>query len=174
MPAFEAIASTTLGSTTTTVTFSSIPATYEHLQLRLYARAGYTGGPTATLRMRLNSDTGTNYTNHWIYGNGSGANVAGNISETAYRFLWVPAGTALSNTFGVSIIDILDYASTNKYKTVRSIEGHNTNNNTNGYVFLHSSLWLNTAAVSTLTFTSDETDGFVAGSVFALYGLRSS
>lgn len=174
MPAFEAIASTTLGSTTTTVTFSSIPDTYEHLQLRLYLRAGYTGGPDATMFMRLNSDSGSNYTNRWIYGNGSAASASNNVSETAYRFLWVPAGTALSNTFGVSIIDILDYASTNKRKTIRAIEGHETNNNTNGYVFLHSSLWSNTAAVSTLTFTSAETNGFVAGSVFSLYGLRSS
>jgi hypothetical protein len=173
MAAFEAIASTTLGSTTSTVTFSSIPSTYEHLQLRLYLRAGYSN-PYATIRLRLNSDSGSNYTNHWVYGNGSGVSASGNVSETAYRWLFIPAATGTSNAFGCAVIEILDYATTSKYTTIRGIEGQDQNTSGYGYAFLHSSLWLNTAAVTTLTFTSEETNGFVSGSVFALYGLRSS
>lgn len=166
MPAFEAIASTTLSSTGT-VTFSSIPGTYEHLQLRVYARAS--GGFLATnLQIRLNNDSNTNYADHRLNGDGSVASVASSTASTIITAGRISASTAGSNRYGCSIIDILDYASTSKYKTVRTISGND--NNGSGDAVFHSGLWLSTSAVTQL----DVVTSCVSGSVFSLYGLRSA
>lgn len=175
MPAFEAIASTTLSSTQTTITFSSIPATYEHLQLRLYTRSTYAAG-TDVVRIRLNSDSGTNYTNHFL-GNVDGSiTAAGNTGETAHRLIRITGANAGANRFGVAIIDILDYGSPNKNTTVRSLHGNEDSFNGNGSSILTSSVWLNTAAVTAvgLSLESGGSNAFAIGTVAALYGLRSS
>lgn len=166
MPAFEAIASTTLGSTGT-VTFSSIPGTYEHLQLRLYAR-GSGGSAAVNLQIRLNNDSNTNYADHRLNSDGSTVTVASSTSATVINAGRISASTATSNIYGCSIIDILDYASTNKYKTVRTVSGNDRNGS--GDVVFHSGLWLSTSAVTQL----DVVTSCLAGSVFSLYGLRSA
>lgn len=166
MPAYEAIASTTLGSTGT-VTFSSIPGTYEHLQLRLYARAS--GGFQAiNLQIRLNNDSNTNYADHRLNGDSSVASVVSTTASTIITAGRISASTAASNIFGCSIIDILDYASTNKYKTVRTVGGNDQNGF--GDAVFHSGLWLSTSAVTQI----DVVTSCIAGSVFSLYGLRSA
>jgi len=170
MPAFEAIASTTLGSTTSTVTFSSIPSTYEHLQVRCYTRDSNASN-TVVMYFRLNGDTGSNYTRHALYGDGATAFGTGQASTTVVWGAATAAASATANAFGVCIFDILDYASTNKYTTGRSIGGYDANGN--GRADFGSGLWLNTAAVTSVSVVTGGA-GFVSGSVFALYGLRSS
>lgn len=166
MPAFEAIASTTLSSTGT-VTFSSIPGTYEHLQLRLFAR-GSGGSAAVNLQIRLNNDSNTNYADHRLNGDGASASDTSSTSATVINAGRIPASTASSNIYGCSIIDILDYASTNKYKTVRTISGNDRNGA--GDAVFHSGLWLSTSAVTQL----DIVTSCLSGSVFSLYGLRSA
>lgn len=175
MPAFEAIASTTLSSSASSVTFSSIPDTYEHLQLRLFSRcdiATTAGGQI--MRLRLNSDTGSNYAYHRLVGTGSSVAADGlGVSQTEMRFGFTNGSSALSNTFAVVLIDFVDYANTNKYKTVRSIGG--AEDNTNGRASLYSGLWLSTSAISTIEISLAGGSGnFVSGTVASLYGLRSS
>lgn len=166
MPAFEAIASTTLGSTGT-VTFSSIPDTYKHLQLRVYARAS--GGFLATnLQMRLNNDSNTNYAEHRLIGDSSVVSATSGVASTIFTAGRISGSTATSNIFGCSIIDILDYASTNKYKTVRAIGGNDRNGS--GEIVFCSNLWLSTSAVTQL----DVVTSCISGSVFSLYGLRGA
>jgi hypothetical protein len=81
----------------------------------------------------------------------------------------IPGSTQLANTYGVIVIDILDYTNTNKYTTVRTLGGYD--NNGSGAVALFSGLWLNTAAI-----TSIQTGAFFAGddtnSQLALYGIK--
>jgi hypothetical protein len=161
---YESIASVTANSGTT-ATFSSIPSTYSHLQIRGYgARNGGNGG----LALRFNSDSGANYAVHYI--NGSGAAV-GAFGDTAQNYL-LYLGEVPPSTFdykGVTIIDIIDYASTTKNKTVRSFSG-NDRNGTGGDIRLSSGVWLSNAAVTSVTI-SLQGDTF-ATSTFALYGIK--
>lgn len=171
MAAFEAIASTTLSSSASSITFSSIPGTYEHLQLRVYGKTNTTGVTSLNMGLRLNSDTGTNYAWHIIYGDGSGTVVDRQTSDTQYLFGNFPSQDA-TNHFGVLITDIVDYASTNKNKTMRSLVGWE--NNGSGQSWFSSGLWINTAAVNSLTVRLYGTGDLASGTVASLYGLRSS
>jgi hypothetical protein len=74
-----------------------------------------------------------------------------------------------SPIMGAGIIDILDYANTNKYKTARSLRGYDANGS--GNMSLISGLWMNTAAISNITLTArgGSVDQYTT---FALYGIK--
>ena len=170
---YESIATTTVGAGgSATVTFSSIPATYTHLQVRLFARTSITAGNQDDTLMRFNSDTSSNYAGHQLYGDGSSAG-AGSLGGTPPVNVMYPAfitsNSATANSYGVGIIDILDYTNTNKYKVMRSLNGHD--NNGNGFILLRSGLWMSTSAISTITFTLGS-GNFTQYSSFALYGIK--
>jgi hypothetical protein len=166
---FESIATVTVGSGgASTVSFSSIPSTYTHLQLRISA---LTNGPAGTSAgMRFNSDTCTNYTLHQIWGDGSTVSAAGGT----YSYAYIIASTFGSATAaGAAIIDILDYANTNKYKTTRILSGIDKNGS--GQAALNSNGWLNTSAISSITIATDPTSYvFNQYSIFALYGIKGA
>ena len=170
---FESIATTTVGSGgSSTITFSSIPATFTHLQIRAFHRAeDNVSGDFPSIR--FNSDTGSNYTQHRIFGNGASAGAAGAASTVGYgAFAYnVADGSYSANVFGPSIIDILDYANTSKNTTVRSLAG--ADNNGSGFIGLNSFVWLNTNAITTITLQPNQND-FAQYSHFALYGIRSA
>lgn len=161
---FESIATSTVSSNTTTVTFSSIPSTYQHLQVRAITRGNATLGGGASLIMYLNNDTGNNYSNHNMYGTGSA------VGAWGYGTTYPAVGLVEGGTYnvGLSIVDILDYANTNKNTTFRSLWGSDVNGG--GYVGAISGAWYNTAAVSTITFSY--TNNFYANTSFALYGIK--
>jgi hypothetical protein len=103
-------------------------------------------------------------------GNGSSASAGGFTGQTSFIMSYfVASSTYTAGVFGAGIIDILDYTNTNKYKTVRSLNG--VDNNGSGALALNSSLWLNTAAITNITITSDGTL-FDQYSSFALYGIK--
>ena len=166
---FESIQTFTVGSGgTSTITFSSIPSTYKHLQIRALARSSYSSG-TDILYGNLNSDTtAANYAKHILYGFGSSSPGSyGSPNDSGYDGM---ASDSLgSSIFGAYVIDILDYANTNKYKTVRNLNGFDANGS--GRIYLQSNLWKNTAAVSSLTFTN-LLGNYVQYSSFALYGVK--
>jgi hypothetical protein len=168
--AYESIATTTLGGTTATITFSSIPATYTHLQIRIMSRStrSQTGDYIA---MQFNADTGSNYAYHGLDGNGSAASAFGLATQTFMDVERAAAATATASVFGVSVVDILDYANTNKYKTMRSLGGFD--NNGDGSITLTSGLWQNSNAVTSITLKAQGgTSSFVQYSSFALYGIK--
>jgi hypothetical protein len=148
----------------TSITFSSIPQTYKHLQIRFLAKssAGTTG--TYAIQGRFNSDSGTNYATHNI--NADGATVAATGSASSTDFICGRFTRASETAYGVGVIDIHDYASTTKNKTVRSFSGCDMNGT--GYMYLASGLWMNTNAVTSFTLISN---GFNSSSTFALYGM---
>jgi hypothetical protein len=161
---YNSISTTTVGvGGVATVTFSSIPSTYKHLQIRYSAISA--GTYSADNVVRFNSDSGANYAIHALYGTGAAATSVGFTSQTN-----MSAGTTPDATYPcVAVIDILDYANTSKYKTMRSLSG--VDRNGSGYVFLHSGLWMNTAAISTITIAA--TGGnYSQYSSFALYGIK--
>jgi hypothetical protein len=155
---FESIQTTTVGAGgSLSVTLSSIPSTYLHLQARLITRGGTSGN------LRINSDTGNNYTRHYSEGNGSAAIAGGSGSQP---YIDIVGNTTTASLFSVNIIDFLDYASTNKLKTVRNLNGV-----AGSYAGISSGLWTNTAAITSITFTSAG-GNYAQYSTFALYGIK--
>jgi hypothetical protein len=173
---FDSIATVTLTSSQSSISFTSIPQTYRHLQVRALMRNDISGGNTSTIFVGMNSDTGANYSSHRAYGGGggtTGVNTTGTSLVTPSNTHGIGAGagsTATTGVVGANIIDFLDYTNTNKYKTVRSYGGI-ANNASEQYVLVWSQAWTNTNAITTLTFTSNATN-FVSGCVFALYGIE--
>jgi len=163
---FESIATTTLSTNATTVTLSSIPSTYKHLQLRWIAQT-YNATSNEGIYYQLNTDTAANYSYHNLGGDGSNAFANGGASVT-YPALSSNVLPASGSTWGVGILDIHDYASTTKNKTLRNMCGKDTNGA--GSIVLSSGVWLNTAAVNSLSIRTGT--GFGSGSKFALYGIK--
>jgi hypothetical protein len=145
-----------------TISFTSIPATYKHLQIRFI----YETGDWAPFI--LNGDTTmSNYRSHTLTGNGSTAS-----SGTAANIIYEPQSSngGNRNTYA-GIIDILDYSSTSKYKTTRSLEG--TDINGSGYIILNSGLWQSTSAITSISMTRNATN-FGQYTQFALYGIKGA
>lgn len=169
---YESIATTTVGAGgTSTITFSSIPSTYKHLQIRAIARKTATGGIENLDRVTLNSDTGANYSDHFLYSTGAALFTNADVNNT---FMIVSDSSnntsgAAANVYAATVLDILDYTNTNKYKTLRSFCG--LDNNGSGACIITSGSWRNTAAITTVTITPNAND-FMQYSQFALYGIR--
>lgn len=176
--AFESIATATGTGSSGTITFSSIPSTYKHLQIRWLGKTVRTDvAACINLQIQFNSDTGagsTNYDMHALYGDGSSANTANNISSNSVVFAdSLPTShSTLTDRMGVGILDIHDYASTSKNKTLRGFYGADANiASTNYQINLRSGLWRSTAAISGITLTLPS-GSFTTTTTFALYGIK--
>lgn len=160
---YELISTTILGSTTASITFSSIPSTYKHLQIRMVGRlASVTNN---LMLVTLNGDSGANYSWHSLTGSDTSVTSTGAASQTSMSMGVVGYNT---NIHSGSIIDILDYSQTTKNKTLRSLHGV-----CDGIVRIgvHSGLWMNTAAVSSITIANNNAS-YASGSRFSLYGVK--
>lgn len=171
-PAFESIASANGTGSSGTVTFSGIPSTFQHLQIRILGRSSSTGREAL---IRFNADTGSNYAEHNLRGNGATAAAVGEASKTSIASAYVATSGAATDTMGVSIIDIHDYASTTKNKTLRALSGLSDNNlqTTNERIYLFSGLWMDTDAIDSISIASNS-GNWTTSSVFALYGIRGA
>jgi hypothetical protein len=167
--AFDSLGSVFLSSTTTNVTFSNIPQTYTHLQIRTSVRTSRSDAGTDVLTMQLNGVTGNSYATHGLVGDGSSATSYGYANYPHPMYLdGMPSANATANIFGVGIIDILNYSNTNMKTTVRGIGG--TDLNGSGQVRVVSGFWDNTNAVTSILFGS--VGSYVANSMFTLYGIK--
>ena len=171
---YESIATTTVSTAVASVTFSSIPATYTHLQIRGINRLSTAGTDTLSTIMQFNSDTGSNYTSsHVLFGTGASAQAAASgTSQTSMVMVNTPKDGNTASAFSNFVCDILDYANTNKYKTIRCLGGFDGNSSF-GIVTFRSSAWMNTNAVTSITLAPSN-DNFVQYSQFALYGIKGS
>jgi hypothetical protein len=164
--AYDSIATTTVGAGGTgTITFSSIPSTYKHLQIRVMAVYS-AANPFGTLR--FNGDSGSVYWWHQLQGNGSVANASAYASLGTS--IYFPADAVGSSTPVVQVADVLDYTSTSKNKTIRILEGYDANGS--GNLRLASGLWSATPAAITSITISTSTGSFNQYSSFALYGIK--
>ena len=153
-----------------TITFSSIPSTYTHLQIRGIARSDRTAGTGAGMPITLNGDGAANYSSHRLYGDGATASATGASNRSALIDDDITADNQTANVYEVFIIDILDYANTNKYKTARALWGFD--NNGSGSIRLLSGNWRNTNAVTSISFTLAGSN-FKTPTQIALYGIKS-
>ena len=161
---FESIASVVGTSSSTTISFNSIPSDYKHLQIRgtSYDGTGY------SVRMRFNNDSGSNYARHFLTGTGANAFAGGSGSELDMVIMNTNGNTSDYPTS--AIIDIHDYTSTTKYKTTRTFTGL-SQNDTSGEVSLRSGLWLSTAAVTSIQIIINGAS-FTNLTRLALYGIK--
>jgi hypothetical protein len=171
---FESIATTTVGAGGTgTITFSSIPSTFKHLQIRAIGRSSNTSSTADNLSVSVNSDTTfTNYYSHWLSGDGSTPGF-GSFQGSGYNaYVGDLRNSSSSNTqiYSVIVLDILDYADSNKFKTFRLLNGRDQNGA--GQVWLGSSLWKSTSAITSLSFSIIGSFNFAEYSSFALYGIK--
>jgi hypothetical protein len=170
---FDSIATITVGSGgAANVEFTSIPATYTHLQVRAILRCERSGSATTSIIGRLNNAT-SGYAWHSLNGDGATADAGSAASQGSFVSANVPMASALANSFGAFVMDILDYKDTNKYKTVRALNGADLNGS--GIVNFRSALFQSTNAITSIKF--EEVNGpsnIPQYSSFALYGIKGA
>ena len=172
---YESIQTVTVGSGgSSSISFTSIPSTYKHLQIRSIAKETTSAGPqTLDMFVKFNSSS-SGYKSHYLSGNGSSATAGvggGGATDAFYCYGASYREVTSTSTFGVSIIDIHDYASTTKNKTARAFSGCNYNStSTDQYFGLSSGLWADTSAITSIVITPNDT--FKENSTFALYGIK--
>ena len=153
-PTYTAIASQTLTSSASSVTFSSIPSTYRDLVL-VWANGG---ASTYAVGMVFNSDsTATNY--HWISMSGDGSSAASATSNT--NFFSANYGS------GVNTIQVMDYSATDKHKSALT-----RINGDGGSVQARAGRWANTSAITSWQVFANATT-FPSGATFSLYGIAA-
>ena len=166
---YESIATVSLGSSQATISFSSIPSTFKHLQLRLILKDDRALNRDSVL-MRFNSDSGNNYSEHQLYGDGSAAAAQATTSTSRMSIYRASGNSGATDIFGAIVVDVLDYQNTNKYKTMRFLGGVDFNGS--GEVWFGSGLWQSTTAVNAITLTPANGSNFLTYSHAALYGIK--
>jgi hypothetical protein len=168
--AYQQIATTVMTGNTGNVVFSSIPSGYRHLQIRMVARNAEAITGLRGLFINFNGDSSTTCATHYMYGNASSI-ISGYQSDNrinAGGWSLMPTVNLTSGAFFSGVIDILDYSSTSKNKTLRLLGG--TNTSTASTVGLMSGLWPSTAAINNIEMYSN--GAWVSGSRFSLYGIK--
>lgn len=166
--AMTLIQKTTIAVATNSVTFSSIPGTYNHLYLVVNARMD-DSATTAEVRVQLNGDTGSNYAyQQWQTNNNSGY-----VSQAFIKIGSGAAATDPANLSGVLECLLPDYAGTTFYKsTLSRFQGFSSLTNTTQLFFgAHAGVWQNTSAVTSMTVYDGTGGNFIVGSTFCLYGI---
>lgn len=175
---YDSISTVTVGAGgSATITFSSIPNTYKHLQVRMFGQTNRSDSTQDAVMVQFNNDASdSSYTRHVMLGDGSttsaGAGTTGSASASAA--FGIRFGTNQSGTqrWGAGILDILDYTNTAKYTTTRAIGG--TDNNSTGLVGISSNLWVNTSVITTIVIKPHTGSLFNQYSSFALYGIKGA
>jgi hypothetical protein len=166
---YESIATANGTGSSGVITFSSIPSTYKHLQIRYIARDTQTATFVTAPTVSFNGDTANNYTTHYLYGNGTVVTAGANVGTNEFGYILATGANAGTNTYAAGIIDILDYTSTSKTKTVRTMSA--ADNNGSGEIYFNSGLWFATpAAITSITFNAST--NYTSLTTFALYGIR--
>jgi hypothetical protein len=149
--------------------FTNIPQTFTHLRVHAKLRQS-ASGTGANAVFYINGDTGTNYRVNYVGGDG-GTIFSGDFGagQTFAQVGWTGNTAATAGLFSTHILDIVDYTGST-FKTVRCINGFDANNSTTNLVGQWSSLWKNTAAITSLGFNGNE---FAAGSTISIYGIST-
>tara|TARA_R110000823_G_C15860177_1_gene493080 strand:- start:380 stop:898 length:519 start_codon:yes stop_codon:yes gene_type:complete len=168
---YTLISSVTVGATAVaTIDFSSIPATYTDLVLKMSLRTNRAGSfDYATINFNNSS---ADYTLRVIEGTG-GAAVSFTRSTFGVNLIARADGaTATANTFGNAEMYIPNYASAN-YKSI-SVDGAQEDNVVGAYIDSFAGLWSQTAAINQLTITNGTGNSYVQYSTATLYGISNA
>ena len=160
---YEPIATTTLGSATATVTFSSISGSYTDLVL--ITQCGSTAGGNLQIRIGNGSvDTGSNYSSTYLYGSGSAASSGRASNNTYLQFQGMN-----NNLSGNQIIHLFNYSNTTTFKTAIS-RSNAADLATSSWV----NLWRSTSAINIMTIAESSGGNLITGSTFTLYGIKAA
>ena len=165
--AYDSLATVTVPSGgVASITFAGIPSGYKHLQVRGIGSTSIAGKAWG---IRLNNDAGSNYSYHYLQGTGSVPETGAAATQTL-GYIGVSPESTNNNYVGAAVIDLLDYANADKYKTIRSLSGADMNG-VGGYSRFNSSLWQSKSEINRvdLVLTSGN---FNQHSSFALYGVK--
>lgn len=160
------ITRTELGSDTSSVTFSSIPATYDHLEVTVYTRTDRSA-VNDVVNMTFNTDTTASNYNHQEM-QGAGSTVSANTDAANMRIGVYPSASEGSNEFGVGTTTIYNYTKTDRHKNRFTVMG------TTERVLLYSRRWEDTSAINQIVLTPNVGTNFLAGSVFTLRGITAT
>ena len=164
--AYDSIATVNFATAAAGFDFQNIPQTYKHLEIRFMAYSTLSAS-VDNLALYANNDTSSIYSTHSLYGDGA--------STSAYALasgarIYLPSLLSANTTaqYTVGVIQILDYASTSKFKTTRTLHGYDANGS--GIVGLSSGSFQSTGAIT--RFSGGTSANIAAGSTFALYGIK--
>jgi hypothetical protein len=158
------------GSTTQGIIFSGIPQVYQDLFIVTYGRSQRSASTSETYYY-INNDSGSNYSQTRLLGNGSAAISDRNTSQGVLIYGEVPAASSTSGIFGSNTMHILNYANTATFKTVLSRNAVDLNGS--GFVHLRVNLWRSTSAVNKLDIYNTNAEYWTVGTRISIYGVRS-
>ena len=168
---YTPIAVLTGNGSTNPLSFQNIPQTYTDLILVIYGRG--TGANTAdTTLCYLNANTGTtNYSNTYLYANGTSTFASRGSNGVYFNFGNHPGGNAAANNFGVEILQFMNYTNTTTFKTVLNRSGYDLNGSGDTYDSVH--LWRQTAAINRIDIYTS-LGSWATGTVASLYGITAA
>ena len=164
---YEPIATTTLSSAASSVTFSSISGSYTDLVVIISA-LGNVGSPTDYgISLQINGDASGGYSDTWLYGNGTSAVSSRRTNQSS--IVDIQAAGYLSTTSpNPCVVNFLNYSNTTTYKT--SLSRSNSQNYVSSYV----GLWRSTSAISTVTLTAPVGANWSSTTTATLYGIKAA
>lgn len=180
--AMELISTSLVGSTTASVTFSSIPQTYKHLQIRWTGRNSVSWGSDGSANMlwlQVNGSSSASYSAHMLYGDGSSVSSAASSANTYMRITNAVANAfGPSNAFGGGVIDFFDYTNTSTNKMLKMLGGYSSGSPEYGRINLASAGYHSTGAITSLTIGPGNGPGaggnWISGGRFSLYGIKGA
>jgi hypothetical protein len=162
---YEKIQSTTLGSSSASISFTSIPSTYTDLRL-VFIGTNSAGG---TLAIQYNNDTATNYSTTYAYGNATASYKQNNKPRINITDDVNVAGLGPSGNPSSYTIDILSYTGSG-YKTCLFQGGVKYYNVVNVGV----GLWRDTAAINRIDFITSGSSQYNTGTSVTIYGIKAA
>ena len=163
---YEAIASTTITGSPTTVTFNSFSG-YTDLVLVASAR-GNAADTLGIMRIRFNGDSGSNYSMTQLYGNGSTTTSARVSNQTSFGLEYTSGNSDTANVFSPVIISIQNYSNSTTNKTLLA-----RTNNAGVRAVAQVGLWRVTSAITSITIDEVIGTNWAVGSTFSLYGIKA-
>ncbi len=167
--AFESIATVTVGSGGSgTITFSAIPSTYKHLQIRGIMR----GTSGANIVMRFNGDSNaSNYTSHYMESNMTNV-YGGRIGFGSYSGIFALSQQTTATRFGCGIVDVFNYTSTDRYKVAKS-QNINDIGTSSSLMNYNGGYWTSLNAITSITL-APTAGSFAEFTSYALYGIKGA
>lgn len=168
---YESIATVSVGSGgASSITFSSIPQTFTHLQLRYISKDARNNSDNSPVDLRFNGSSATAYNKHFMEANGTTTSASSELNQTFIR-LEGAGNLAPTQAFGIGVTEILDYASTSKTKTILQVAGIEKGGA--GFSRINTGQWFSTNAINSITLTP-LVPNFSQYSHFALYGIKEA
>lgn len=164
----DVISDSTLGADAANFDVTSIPGTFAVIEWFLHGRLTTAGGDLR-VRVRMNNDSGSNYSWERVFAHSGGAGQDGSNSDTSIVVCELPSSGAAAGRSGAAHGSFPSYASTTFHKNVIAYSGYNQGNDTGRVAQTTEGIWLNTAAITRLTFIP-AADNFLAGTRLILYG----